>query len=184
MKTLRYTFLTFIFLNSSYLSFGQNSYGSQCMPGRTVIGLYNGLFIEYISPITWYENKAYARSIQASNVLYPAADSLSRKTTIVIKPMPKANIQEDFESTISKDHLKYENSEITEIKDQSLNSYLPSIKRFDVTDNETSTIRSITYIMIDNRVVTFEYNAPNKEMFNNNLDVYLDIVSSVRFTKI
>lgn len=183
MKAKSINIISLFILLVNHTVSGQDSYGSQCILGRAVMVFENKYFVEYIAPFPWYEIRELTGPMRGSHIFYPKSDTVSKETTIIVKPLPDLKSQIDFDSILPDEDLFSHSTDIKEIEDFSLHHSIPAGRRFDIMGSEDEKVTSITYIKFEERIIAVEYTAPDKNRFIENLDVYEDFILSFRFSQ-
>jgi hypothetical protein len=163
---------------------GQDSYGSSCNIGRQVIVINKKYVVEFIAPIGWQRDKSFLISKGVNN-LYPAIDSINRITNIYIQSIPNVISSTNIDSFIQDEKNKYpdEKSMTWEIQKYAFHNSITDGKLFLIKDSENNIKELKAYIMPGDYTVTFVFKTANSKSYNEYVNDYTTLLSSIRCSK-
>lgn len=165
---------------------GQDSYGSLCNLGRQVSVIKNKYVVEFLAPIGWQRDNSLLRSSGVES-LYPAIDSINRETNIYIQIIPDAILNTDIDTFIQNEKTKYpdiEKSMTWKIQKNLFHSSVPNGKLFLLKDIDHNIKELKAYIMSDDYTMTFLFKTSNPEKYNEYVNTYTTLLSSIRCSKL
>jgi hypothetical protein len=165
---------------------GQDSYGSSCNLGRQVFVIKNKYVVELIAPIGWQKDNSLLRSSGVES-FYPEIDSINRETNIFIHQSPISFSKLNIDSIIQNINAKYQKewNIITDENQKNLfHSSVPTGNLYLFKDTEMNLKESIAYIFSDDYIMAFIFKPSNSKKYNEYLDAYMTLLSSIRCSKI
>jgi hypothetical protein len=164
----------------------QDSYGSSCNLGRQVFVIRNKYVVEFIAPIGWRKDYSQLRSSGIES-FYPEIDSVNRETNILVHQSPDPLATLNIDSIILSHNSKYPKEwKIIPVtnKENLFSMSVPNGKLYEIKDNEMNIKEAIAYVYSDNFIMVFNYKPSNSRKYNEFINVYITLLSSIRCSNI